>query len=86
MGPTEGVKKLEYSPQMVGLVSKLHLKRSDGIGLASLVNERLEELLFANSTVVVLVHSCKVLAEFGLIKLGVRLDALEHLHTEFAYL
>ena len=65
---------------------KLHLYRSDGICLASLVNERLEELLLADRTVVVLVHRFKVLAELGLIELGVWLDALEHLHAEFAYL
>ena len=65
---------------------KLHLYHSEGICLASLVNERLKELLLADTTVVVLVHRSKVLAELGLIELGVRLDALEHLQTEFAYL
>ena len=71
---------------MIGLVFKLHLNCSDGICLASLVNKRLEELLLADSTVVVLVHSSKVLAELGFIELSIRLDALEHLHTELAYL
>ena len=69
-----------------GLVLNLHLYHSEGICLASLVNERLKELLLADTTVVVLVHRSKVLAELGLIELGVRLDALEHLQKEFAYL
>ena len=65
---------------------KLHLKCSDGICLASFVNERLEELLLADSSVVILVHRFKVLAELSFIKFGVRLDTLEHLHTELTNL
>ena len=57
---------------------------SDGTSLSGFLDEGLQKLLLADSTIVVLVHGIEVLLEGSLVELGVWLDTQKHAAAEFA--
>ena len=65
----------------------IHNKQcSNRISLPSSLEKRLEELLFADRSILVLIHSSELLLKFGFIKFLIRFHSVEHLNAELANL